>query len=290
MSNATSIVFPHSGFEPAGLNGHASLHAPSRSRSAPALPVTVKALASVADVSRQQWDQLFPGAAEGWDYFRALRARRAGGICRVRRRRLCRRYADRRRAALPPLLSPRHVAAGTAASGRRLAQQACSKARQHAGARHGLAADRGMPDRAPARSERRRPKHRLRGAARRNVRSCQSCRHLHPGPQGRHRPRRAVGPRLPDARRLHGRCSLAGRHPAPAVQERAGVSRQPVLLHAQGHQAQDEEPGRRAGRGARPQSMASRTRSSPCSRRPRRAARPTTTPSTRCRRPISARS
>ncbi len=79
MSNATSIVFPRTGFEPAGLNGHASLHAPSRSRSAAALPVTVKALASVADVSREQWDQLFPGAAEGWDYFRACeRAAPAG--------------------------------------------------------------------------------------------------------------------------------------------------------------------------------------------------------------------
>src|SRR6185295_17664306 len=71
MSNATSIVFPHGGFEPDGLNGHASLHAPSRSRPAAALPVTVKALASVADVSREQWDRLFPGAAENWDYFRA---------------------------------------------------------------------------------------------------------------------------------------------------------------------------------------------------------------------------
>ena len=36
-----------------------------------AQPVRVKALASIAEVPRAQWDQLFAGAAEGWDYFRA---------------------------------------------------------------------------------------------------------------------------------------------------------------------------------------------------------------------------
>jgi len=34
-------------------------------------PVTVRHVASVADIGRKDWERLFPGRAEGWDYFRA---------------------------------------------------------------------------------------------------------------------------------------------------------------------------------------------------------------------------
>ena len=34
-------------------------------------PVSARPLASIAEVPRAQWNALFPGAAEGWDYFRA---------------------------------------------------------------------------------------------------------------------------------------------------------------------------------------------------------------------------
>jgi predicted N-acyltransferase len=73
MPKATTMAFPQAGLGPVELNGHACLRAPAPSAVSSAVEqhVTVRPLASIAEVPRTQWNQLFPGAAEGWDYFRA---------------------------------------------------------------------------------------------------------------------------------------------------------------------------------------------------------------------------
>jgi Acetyltransferase (GNAT) domain len=66
-------------FEPAWTSGqsHAAQPRGASSRSVAGArlmsgtPLTVRHLASVADVARADWDRLFAGRAEGWDYFRA---------------------------------------------------------------------------------------------------------------------------------------------------------------------------------------------------------------------------
>ncbi len=66
MSNATTTAFARAGQAPIAPDAHAS-----NCLSATDRQLTIRPLASVAEVPREDWDRLFPGVAENWDYFRA---------------------------------------------------------------------------------------------------------------------------------------------------------------------------------------------------------------------------